>query len=588
MASDEEQQEQENQTIDEAEENSINPMAALLEEKGFGAKPPRRGEIRTGTIARVTDNGVLVDIGYKSEGVIPGREFEQLSPEQRDELKVGEEVTVYVLRTGGRNGTVLLSLERAEEEKDWVEAEKLLESKEVFEGVISGYNKGGLIAKLGRIRGFIPSSQVSMSRRWRAEGDSPDERWGEMVGEPIVAKVIEVERKRNRLILSERAAAREARNVLKERLIKELQPGEVRKGHVISLADFGAFVDIGGADGLVHTSEISWKRTSHPRDVLKIGQEVQVKVLSVDAQQKRISLSLREMEEDPWDTIIEQFNEGQLVEGSVTKLTKFGAFASLMGASDYEVEGLIHISELSDRHIVHPREVVSEDETLTLRIIRVDRERRRIGLSLKRVDSPEYAELDWQAAMQQDLQDEESEQDVPEASDSQDSIADPEAESSSELVVEQAEEPEEVKEGDEEIAPENALEAEAAEDEDQDDEPAALVEEEESGADIIETENGHAPDMEIAPEQSMETEMEAEASVLEQEESEDPDPTPSADESQDKEQETKNSSSNEEELHDEQETEETVMEAAVDQGDTNGDPRSHEAPANEENGDSEV
>jgi small subunit ribosomal protein S1 len=393
----EENIEQETTPENESGEEISHPMEAFLEDKSYGLDSPRRGEIRTGTIARITETDILVDIGFKSEGVILERELSHLSEENRAELTIGSELTVYILRTGG---TILLSLSRAEEEKDWVDAQSLLESKEMFEGIISGYNKGGLIVKLGGIRGFIPASQVSIARRWRADGESPDQRWGKMVGEPIAAKVIEVERRRNRLILSERAAAREARDTLKKRLISELKPGDERVGYVISLADFGAFVDIGGADGLVHTSEISWKRISHPRDVLKIGQEVEVRVLALDPDQNRISLSIRELLPDPWDSIVEQFQEGQLVEGAITKLTKFGAFASLRGVSDYEVEGLIHISELSDKHIVHPRELVSESETLTLRIIRVDKERRRIGLSLKRVDSPEYAELDWQAAMQ--------------------------------------------------------------------------------------------------------------------------------------------------------------------------------------------
>lgn len=603
MASGEENQEQENQLNDEAEDNSSHPMAALLDEEEFGLKPPRRGEIRTGTIARVTDSDVLVDIGHKSEGVIPGREFEQLSQEQRDELKVGEEVTVFVLRTGGPSGIVLLSLSRAEEEKDWIEAERLLESKEVFEGVISGYNKGGLIAKLGRIRGFVPSSQVSMSRRWRADGDTPEERWGEMVGEPIVAKVIEVERKRNRLILSERAAAREARNVLKERLIKELEPGEVRKGHVISLADFGAFVDIGGADGLVHTSEISWKRISHPKDVLKIGQEVQVKVLSVDAQLKRISLSLREMEEDPWDTIIEQFSEGQLVEGSITKLTKFGAFASLMGASDYEVEGLIHISELSDRHIVHPREIVSEEEALTLRVIRVDRERRRIGLSLKRVDSPEYAELDWQAALA-DMQGEDSEQQEtsPQAiasEDAQDSTADAQP-SEAEPGIEPAqieEDDKEAKTEDEGLVPEKTSEDDQAAADDKQDELAELVEEEGSSdardaeSPIMEEENGHAPDLVPGPElvqASMETVLEAEGSLSEVSGSDEADSAQSAEESEAEVQDPEAGAANEDELDEEQEAEETLLTTAADEAEKNNDSQSSEAPANEESGEPEA
>ncbi len=382
-----------------ASENS-HPMDALLAEEEFGLRSPKRGEIRTGKIARVTETDVLVDVGAKSEGVIIPQELEQLSKEERDELVVGKEITVYVIRTAGRDGEILLSLHRAEEEQDWHTAEQLLEKQEVFEGEVAGYNKGGLIVKLGQLRGFIPASQVSLSRRRRAQGDTPEKRWGVMVSEPIAAKVIEVDRRRNRLILSERAAAREARDVLKERLITELKPGEIRTGHVISLAEFGAFIDIGGADGLVHRSEISWKRISHPRELLKVGDTVEVKVLSLDPDRKRISLSMRELEEDPWSKIISEFKEGQLVEGTITKLTKFGAFASLSETGELEIEGLVHISELSDRRIEHPREVVEEGQVLTLRIIKLDKERRRIGLSLKRVDSPEYAEADWQAAMQ--------------------------------------------------------------------------------------------------------------------------------------------------------------------------------------------
>jgi len=221
-----------------------------------------------------------------------------------------------------------------------------------------------------------------------------------MVDEPVIAKVIEVDRSRNRLIMSERAATREARDALKERLIEELEPGEVRSGHVISLADFGAFVDIGGADGLVHLSEVSWKRVSHPREVLKVGQKVDVKVLGVDKERKRISLSIRELEANPWDEIVKEFEEGQLVEGTITKLTDFGAFASLAGTGDYDIEGLIHVSELAEQRVEHPREVVEEGQVVTLRVINIDNSRRRIGLSMKRVSSAEYSEQDWRVAMQ--------------------------------------------------------------------------------------------------------------------------------------------------------------------------------------------
>lgn len=390
---------------------AAHPMDVLLEEESYDLEMPHRGEIRVGTIARVTESDVLVDIGAKSEGVISSRELERLTDEQRSEMEVGKQVDVYVLRSSGRDGQLILSISKAREERDWQQAESLLKSQDLYEGTVAGYNKGGLIIKLGNVRGFIPASQVSLSRRRRAHGNTPDQRWGKMVDEPVIAKVIEVDRSRNRLIMSERAATREARDALKERLIDELEIGEVRTGHVISLADFGAFVDIGGADGLVHLSEVSWKRVSHPREVLKVGQKVDVKVLGVDKERKRISLSIRELEPNPWDQIVENFEEGQLVEGTITKLTDFGAFASLAGTGDYDIEGLIHVSELADHRVGHPREVVQEGQVVTLRVIKIDHNRRRIGLSLKRVSSAEYSEQDWRAAMQ-DMQARESEDEV--------------------------------------------------------------------------------------------------------------------------------------------------------------------------------
>ncbi|MBN2554922.1 MAG: S1 RNA-binding domain-containing protein [Anaerolineales bacterium] len=386
---------------EEMTEKAEHPMDALLDSVNFELDTPRRGEIRTGTIARVTDSDILVDIGAKSEGVIPARELEQLSAERRAELAEGQTIDVYIERMGGGDGAIQLSLSRAEQEQDWRVAEELLENQEPFEGLVAGYNKGGLIVKLGGLRAFIPASQVSLSRRRRAEGDTPDRRWGGMVGEAIIAKVVEVDRRRNRLILSERSASREARNALKERLIDDLKPGEVRSGHIVSLADFGAFVDIGGADGLVHLSELSWKRIAHPREVLKVGEKVDVKVLGVDPDRKRISLSIRETQKDPWESIVEKIEEGQLVEGHITKLTKFGAFASIDGLDGYEIEGLIHISELADQRIEHPQEVVQEGQQLALRVINIDRERRRIGLSVKKVDSVEFAEQDYVTAMKE-------------------------------------------------------------------------------------------------------------------------------------------------------------------------------------------
>ncbi|NOR82469.1 MAG: S1 RNA-binding domain-containing protein [Ardenticatenales bacterium] len=370
---------------------------------------PVRGTIRNGTIASVSRGEILIDIGAKSEGVIASREMESMSREARSRLSVGDEVEVYVVNPEDRDGNIILSIARAEEEIDWRWAESLLESQEVLEGEISGYNKGGLLVQMRRVRGFVPASQLDNIRRDIRYGSSPDERWAHMVGEQIQAKVIEVDRSRNRLILSERAAMKEWREAQKDRLLEELQEGEVRDGRVINLADFGAFVDLGGADGLVHLSELSWKRVAHPREVVNVGDEVKVYVLNVDRERRRIGLSLKRLEPDPWMTIEQTFQVGTLVEGTVTKLTKFGAFARLTGLDD--IEGLIHISELSEEHIEHPSEVVSEGQMVTMRVIRIEAQRRRLGLSIKRVDSDEYADADWSDAAVSDTwsSDEESE-----------------------------------------------------------------------------------------------------------------------------------------------------------------------------------
>jgi small subunit ribosomal protein S1 len=219
-----------------------------------------------------------------------------------------------------------------------------------------------------------------------------DARWSKLVGEPIKVVVIEVDRARHRLILSERSALQETRETIKDRLLEDLHEGTVKTGRVTSLADFGAFVNIDGADGLVHLSEVSWERIDHPADVLKVGQEVRVKVIAVDQERKRIGLSIRQLQPDPWVVKVTSMKEGQLVEGTITHLTKFGAFAKL----DEDLEGLIHISELSDQRINHPKEVVKEGDVVTLRVIKVDAERRRIGLSLRKVDSMAYANMDYE------------------------------------------------------------------------------------------------------------------------------------------------------------------------------------------------
>jgi small subunit ribosomal protein S1 len=367
-------------------------MESLLEQEGLGIDFPLQGEIRSGVIASLSQGQILVSVGTKSEGVITGKEYEAIPQNELAEFHLGKEIPVYVVNPEDSSGNLVLSYVRAREEVSWKDAEAMLASGETFHGAIVGYNKGGLIVPLGSLRGFVPASQISLSRRVAMSGDTPEQRWGKMVNEQIDVRVIEVDRERRRLILSERAASTETRESLKERVIDELKEGEIRTGRVTSLADFGAFVNISGADGLVHLSEISWDRIQHPSEVLKVGQEVKVKVISIDKEKKRIGLSIRQLLDDPWSNRVAKYQVGQLVEGTITRLTKFGAFARL----EDDLEGLIHISEISEKRIEHPREVLHEEDVVTLRVIKIDANNHRVGLSLRRVDSPAYADQDWQ------------------------------------------------------------------------------------------------------------------------------------------------------------------------------------------------
>jgi small subunit ribosomal protein S1 len=333
---------------------------------------------------------------------------------------------------------------RALEEKSWKTVEDLLESKKAYSSTIRGYNKGGLIVPVEGLNGFVPASQVSLSRRVNVSGDTPEKRWGSMVGEEVDVCVIEVDRERRRLILSERAASSETRESVKEKVLDDLTEGETRTGRVTSLADFGAFVNISGADGLVHLSEISWDRINHPSEVLKVGQEVDVKIISIDRDKKRIGLSLRQTQPDPWISRIEKYEVGQLLEGKITRLTKFGAFARI----EEDLEGLIHISEISERRIEHPKEVLKEGDEVTLRVIKIDPENHRVGLSIRRVDSMAYADMDWKT-LEDIVFDDIEEDDEPETEEAETKVTEtPEAEVAepTEAEVTEVEEQEETEE----------------------------------------------------------------------------------------------------------------------------------------------
>jgi small subunit ribosomal protein S1 len=380
--------------VPEAPAGDEESMEALMLQQALSFQRLKQGDIVEGEIVSVTPTEVLVHVGAKSEGIVPGKELERLGRQGLEDLKPGDQLLVYVVRPEDRDGNLILSIRRAEEEGDWRRAEKLYESSEAFEGQIAGFNRGGLIVRLGRLRGFIPASQLAPEHQG-SDKQQPEERWARLVGVTTQVKVIEFNRKRKRLILSERAAVRQWRESQKEKLLESLRVGEVRQGVVSSLTDFGAFIDLGGADGLVHLSELSWNRATKPRDVLRVGQKVEVYVLNVDRERKRIALSLKRLQPEPWTTVESRYYVGQLVEGTITRLTNFGAFALV----NDELEGLIHISELSNGRINHPSEVVHEGEKHVMRIIRIDPKRRRMGLSLKRVADPAYADLDWRAEL---------------------------------------------------------------------------------------------------------------------------------------------------------------------------------------------
>lgn len=362
-------------------------MQDLLEAHGHGYRTLKRGDIVEGVVVRIDKDEVLVDIGSKSEGVIPAHEMRDVHGNPTETLHVGDEILVYVLQPENQDGHVLLSINRAQAEKGWRVAQKQFEEGQIIEAEIIEYNKGGLIANVEGVRGFVPLSQIVDLRSLSGTEETVEERLKAMRGRRMFLKVIEINRRRNRLILSERAAVQERRAVQKERLLAELKEGEIRHGRVSSLCDFGAFIDLGGADGLVHLSELSWGQVSHPSQLLKVGQEVDTVVVGVDRENKKIALSLKRLQPEPWTGVAERYKVGEIVTGRITKLASFGAFARI----EEGVEGLIHISELSDDRIAHPKGVVKEGDEVQLRIIRIDPARHRLGLSLKQAQEESLA-----------------------------------------------------------------------------------------------------------------------------------------------------------------------------------------------------
>ncbi|MBT3942174.1 MAG: S1 RNA-binding domain-containing protein [Chloroflexi bacterium] len=363
-------------------------MADLLDEY-MPSRALRRGDIIDGRVMRHDHDGLLVNIGHKSEGVVLSKEMRTLSEEDVADLTVGEEVIAYVLNPEGHDGSAVLSIDRARGEQGWRVLEKAMEVEETVTGKIVGSNRGGAVVESEGVQGFIPLSQLVGKARelYVPGGEDPKEGF---IGMDIEFKVIELNRRRNRAIFSERSALQAWKMSQKKRLVEELNEGDVVKGRVTGISSFGAFVDLGGADGLIHISELSWEPVKSPEDVVTIGDELDVHVLRVDRDNLKIALSLRRLGPEPWETIEEKYAVGQTVNGTVTKLANFGAFARIEGG----IEGLIHISELSPQMIKHPREVVTEGDELELRILRIEPERRRLGLSLKQARDDAYEPSD--------------------------------------------------------------------------------------------------------------------------------------------------------------------------------------------------
>lgn len=346
------------------------------------------GDMRTGTIVSISSQGVIVALSnVKRDGIVPQSDINRLSSKEKEEMQVDDEVKVRIVKTDDPD-SLIVSIYQARIAEDWEQVEELRKTKDVVEVEVTGYNKGGLIAPYGRLRGFIPLSQVSGFSR-NMDGPERQSRMAKMRGEMIPVKVIEVDKERRRLVFSQREGQREADAAKREEFMQSINVGDVIKGRVRSIRDFGAFVDLGHADGLVHVSELAWYRVDHPREVVKVGDEIEVQVLRVDPAQGRISLSRKPLIKNPWDNIHESYQEDALVEGEIVRITDYGAFVEL----EPGVEGLLHITQLSRSNVEDVREIVQEGERHLLRVLTVDDDRQRIRLSLKAVSANE--QIEW-------------------------------------------------------------------------------------------------------------------------------------------------------------------------------------------------
>ncbi len=356
-----------NPSVVEFEDISDEEFAALIDNT---ISPFDEGDLVTGHVVKIDRDEVLLDIGFKSEGVIPNRELSiRKDIDPNEVVSMGDEVEALVLQKEDKDGRLILSKKRAEYERAWISVEEKFNAGENVEGEVIEVVKGGLILDIG-LRGFLPASLVDLRRVKDLDA---------YMGTIVEARVIEMDRNRNNVVLSRRVVLEEGRKAERAEVLQKLAKGMRLKGVVSSIVDFGAFVDLGGIDGLVHISELSWSHVNHPSEVVKVGQEVEVEVLDVDMSRERISLGLKQTTEDPWRTLVKNYPVGAIIEGKVTKLVPFGAFVELGDG----IEGLVHISEMAPRHVETPSQVCSTGDTVQVKVMDVDMDRRRISLSMK-------------------------------------------------------------------------------------------------------------------------------------------------------------------------------------------------------------
>jgi len=508
---------------EEAVSTMMDQFEEYLSEGEYDYQLPKRGDVHTGIVIEIGDRGAIVDAGFKRDGIVPAGDLDRLDDETRESIQPGDEVTVTVRKPQDDEGRLILSIYQALVREDWRKAERMMEEGELYEGTVSGFNRGGLLVPFGRIRGFIPASHtVGMPRGLK--GEERRERLADMVGDTVGLKIIEVDRHRRRLILSQRQARRAWQKIQRKRVMEELTEGETVVGTVTGITDFGAFVDLGGADGLIHISELSWKQVDDPREIVEVGDEVEVYVLNLDWDRTRIALSLKRLKPNPWTQVAGHYEVGQLVEGKVSRVLDFGAFVEL----GLGVEGLLHVSEMTGASQLSPTEILSAGQRVLVKIIGIDTHKQRITLSARQVHRDQWER--WMAENKIAIEEGEEAPEAVEEPEEEAAVAEAvplaEEEAGEAETVEAPEAAEEELEAEPEQAPEAAeeeLEAEpeqapeAAEEElEAEPEEAPEAAEEELEAEPEEAPEAAEEELEAEPEEAPEAAEEEEEAELEE------------------------------------------------------------------------